>query len=108
MKRNLGIVASVVLLAACIDWVPLTPEGEKVRVANAAEVAGCKELGNVTGKVKVTVGPLARDERKIAGEIEALARNEAVSLGANTLVPTGPVDWDHRSYAAFRCEGLQR
>ena len=105
MKRSAWIALAAALLAACVNWVPLTPEGKQVRVANAAEVAGCKELGNVTGKVKVTVGPMARDEDKIAGEIEALARNEAVSLGANAIVPTGPVDWDHRAYVAFHCEG---
>ena len=37
MKPNVGIVISFVLLTACVDWVPLTAEGEKVRVANAAD-----------------------------------------------------------------------
>ena len=105
MKRVISIALGAVLLAACVDWVPLTPAGEKVRVANAAEVAECKKLGEITGNTKVTVGPLARDEVKIAGEIEALARNDAATMGANAIVPTGPVDWDHRSYTAFRCEG---
>ncbi len=105
MKRRIWTALGTVLLAACVDWVPLTPAGEKVRVASAAEVAACTKLGDVTANTKVTVGPLARDEAKAAGELEALARNDAATMGANAIVPTGPVDWDHRSYAAFRCEG---
>ena len=90
-------------LCACTNWVPLTPEGEKVRVGNAAEVEGCTPLGSVTGKTTVTVGPYARNEEKIAKEVEGLARNEAATMGADVIVPSGPVDWDHRSYAVFRC-----
>ncbi|HEU4431051.1 MAG TPA: DUF4156 domain-containing protein [Myxococcota bacterium] len=83
---------------------PVTPEGEQVRVGNAAEVEGCRELGKVTGKSTVTVGPLARNEEKVAAEVEALARNEAAKMGANVIVPTGALDWDEREYAAFRCD----
>jgi hypothetical protein len=101
-----GLLAALVasLTLAC-QWVALTPEGERVRVANAAQVAGCKEVGSVTGKTTVTVGPMARNEAKVAREVESLARNEAAQLGANAIVPKGPVEWDQRSYAAFRCDG---
>jgi Domain of unknown function (DUF4156) len=96
------IVLAAALLAAC-RWVPLTVEGEQVRVANAAEVEGCQDLGRVTGKTTLTVGPLARNEQKVAAEVEALARNEAAKMGANAIVPTGPLDWDEREYATYRC-----
>jgi hypothetical protein len=102
MKRG-AIWLCVVLLAAC-QWVPLTPGGEKVRVGTAAEVAACKLLGSVTGKTTVTVGPMARDEAKVGREVEALARNEAASMGANVIVPKGPLDWDQRAYAVYRCD----
>ncbi len=106
MKRFTGIaLASAALLIGACQWVPLTPEGEQVRVANAAEVEGCKQLGTVTGKTTVTVGPMARNEEKVGKEVEALARNEAATMGANAIVPKGGVDWDQRTYAAFRCDG---
>lgn len=106
MKRFAGIaLASAALLVSACQWVPLTPEGEKVRVANAAMVAGCKALGTVTGKTTVTVGPMARNEEKVGKEVEALARNEAATMGANAIVPKGALDWDQRTYAAFDCEG---
>jgi hypothetical protein len=103
MKRR-GIVLGLSFAAAACQWVPLTPGGKQVRVMSAAEVAGCKEVATVTGKTTVTVGPMARDEAKIAREIEALARNEAAGSGANAIVPKGPVEWDQRSYVAYRCE----
>ena len=94
--------AAALALCAC-TWVPVTPEGSKVRVGNAAEVEGCTSLGTVTGKTTVTVGPMARNEEKVAKEVESLARNEAATMGGDVIVPTGPVDWDHRSYAVYRC-----
>ncbi len=104
MTRRAALAISLLLFGAC-TWVPLTEEGGKVRVADAALVADCKSLGTTTGRTTVTVGPMARDEDKIAREIEALARNEAATMGGNAIVPTGPVDWDHRSYAVYHCEG---
>jgi hypothetical protein len=105
MLRVAAVILVLALGSAC-QWVKLTPEGEGVRVGNAAEVASCKKLGEVSGRTTVTVGPAARNEAKIATEIETLARNEAATLkgGANVIVPLGPVDWDHRDYAAYRCE----
>jgi len=104
MLRVVAVLLVLALGSAC-QWVKLSPEGEAVRVGNAAEVASCKKLGEVSGRTTVTVGPAARNEAKIATEIETLARNEAATLnGANVIVPLGPVDWDHRDYAAYRCE----
>jgi hypothetical protein len=102
MRRAI-VAAAAIALNAC-QWVPVTPEGEQVRVGNAAEVEGCKDLGTVTGKTTVTVGPMARNEEKVAAEVEALARNEAATMGANVIVPKGALEWDQRSYAAFRCD----
>ncbi|HEY8120120.1 MAG TPA: DUF4156 domain-containing protein [Myxococcota bacterium] len=103
-RRGCVALALAAALGAACQWVPLTTEGEGVRVANAAEVEGCKQLGTVSGKTTVTVGPMARNEAKVASEVEALARNEAATMGANAIVPTGALEWDQRSYAAFRCE----
>ena len=103
MKRAGIVFAAVVGFAAC-QWVPLTPEGEGVRVASAAEVSGCKALGTVTGKTTVTVGPMARNEEKVGKEVESLARNEAATMGANAIVPKGALEWDQRTYDAYRCD----
>ncbi len=103
MKRAGIVVAAGMAFAAC-QWVPLTPAGEKVRVASAADVASCKKLGTVTGKTTVTVGPMARNEEKVGKEVEALARNEAATMGANAIVPAGALEWDQRTYDAFRCD----
>jgi hypothetical protein len=103
MRRSWIVAGATLGLAAC-QWVPLTAEGERVRLGTAAEVAECKLLGSVTGKTTVTVGPMARDEAKVAKEVEALARNEAATMGANVIVAKGALDWDQRSYDAYRCD----
>jgi hypothetical protein len=101
MKRA-GLAGLLVFAAAC-QWAPVSAEGERVRVGAAADAAACKELGTVTGKTTVTVGPMARKESKVAREVEALARNEAATMGADLIVPKGPLDWDQRTYTAYRC-----
>lgn len=105
MARVALLVLMGALLGACVDWVPLTAEGQRVRLAKAADVASCTKLGSVTARTKVTVGPMARDEAKIEAELEALAKNEAGTMGGNSIVPAGPVDWDQRSYSVYRCGG---
>jgi hypothetical protein len=102
MKRA-GLAVLVSVAAVACQWVPLSPEGQRVRVASAADVAACRELGSVTGKTTVTVGPMARKEAKVAREVEALARNEAATMNADAIVPKGPLDWDQRTYTAYRC-----
>jgi hypothetical protein len=104
MKRAWTLVGLSLAVAGC-QWVPLTPEGKAVRILSEADVASCQLVATVTGKTTVTVGPLARNEAKVANEVEALARNEAAKSGANAIVPKGPLEWDERTYAAYRCEG---
>ena len=106
--RLLGIgigVGAVLLAAAACVYVDIDDEAKVVGVARSLdEVAHCEPRGRVNAKTTATVALVPRGETSVAVELERLARNDAVGLGANTIVPLGPVSEDgKRSYDAFAC-----
>ena len=101
MRKIIGLGLVVLLLSAC-TWVELTPEGEKVTVAKAAHVTNCKFAGTTTVSVKSTaVGD--RDMAKIKTELETLARNEAVKLKGDTVVPVTEIKEGEQTFKVYQC-----
>lgn len=94
--------ATVLLLGAC-SWVPLKPEAEQVRVRAEGDVSGCERLGKTHTRTLERVGPFPRRERKILEELEALARNEAVQMGGNSVAPLEGMLGGERDYGIYRC-----
>jgi hypothetical protein len=102
MKKFVMLCMAVLLLQSCA-WVKLTPEGEKVRVLDAGEVGGCREIGTTTSSVKADIAGVARKESKVREELQALARNAAVDMNGDTVVPLGaPLD-GRQVFAVYRC-----
>lgn len=95
-----GVVA--LMLSAC-TWVDVTPEGEKVRVLTPAEVTKCKKMGQTTVSVLAKAVGIARHEEKVQEELNTLARNSAVELGGDTVVPISPVANGQQTFAVYRC-----
>lgn len=103
MPRILVAGLLALALSGC-TWVRLTEEGQAVRVADGSEsLSHCEAKGLVTASVRARVGMYERNRLKVADEVEALARNDAVRLGANTLRPEGELVDGERRYAAFKC-----
>ena len=101
-----GVVAAALgalALGAC-SFVQMGPGADEVRVVGPAQLpAGCVKRGEVEVSVKDRLGPYERDELRVKDELEVLARNEAPSLGADTIQPkTPPLDGEQR-FLAFRC-----
>lgn len=103
---RVGLVALLsVGLSACA-WVDLAPEAEPVRVvASTADAAHCEKAGEIGTSTMARFLFVSRGKKKIATELDTLARNDAAKLGANVVAPLGPVSMEGgRRYAAFRCE----
>jgi hypothetical protein len=102
--RAIASAGCLLLVAAC-SWVDLEPEAQAVGVRSTeAEVADCTKRGDINAQTTSSVGFISRNDTKVAVELERLARNRAVGLGANTVVPTGPVTAEGtRAYAAYLC-----
>lgn len=102
MRKIIAFSLIALLLQACA-WVKLTPEGEKTRVLAADEVTGCKKLGKTTASVKGDVGGIDRLPEIVQGELDILARNSAVDLGGDTVVPVGEPKDGRQVFEVYRC-----
>ena len=78
------------LVSGC-TWVSLEPEAQAIGVLRTTEeAAGCEDRGKIGVKTLARVLGIPRGETKVAVELERLARNDAVGLGANRIAPLGP------------------
>lgn len=97
-----------VLLASGCAWVKTTPEGEKVRVLSADEVSTCEALGTTTATLLDKVAGFERNYAKVEQELRILARNSAVNLGGDTVVPISKVHNGQQRFAVYKCVGVMR
>ncbi len=107
MKTPLLFAATLALLAGC-TWVKLDDAGARVRVAYDGRVEGCDKAGEVTVSVKDRVGFYDRNDLKVKDELETLARNQAISLPADTIVALGAPRNGEQSFTAYRCGASRR
>lgn len=103
MKALPVILALSLPLAACSWGIKLDTGGEKVRTAWNGDVGGCRDMGKVTVSVLDHVGPVNRSDTKVRDELEVMARNEAVGLGADTIRPLGDPRDGQQSWGAYHC-----
>mgnify|MGYP005609464121 FL=1 len=102
MKKIVIAVCVGFILSSC-TWVKVTSNGEGVRLVQSAKaVEPCKKIGKVNTKV-VSEVVFNRDAEKVAGELADLARNEAATLGGDTIVPTSEIIDGRRSYDVYQC-----
>lgn len=101
-RTLLAAVAAATLVGGC-TWVELTDAGNAVQVAAAAP-DDCRLVGHVDSHTRaVILGGIGRNADRVEDELEWLARNEAARLGANTIVPKGPVADGRRGFDALIC-----
>jgi hypothetical protein len=101
-KLSLAVIAIAAVTSSC-TWVKVTEKGSSVAVANAANVRGCANLSEVTVSVTSKVGFIKRDADKVATELANLARNEAVGLGGDTIVPSSTIENGKQSFNVYKC-----
>lgn len=90
-------------MAGACTWVELDPAAAEIAVANTDEITQCQRLSHVTAKVLDGVGFVDRSEEKVAGELLTIARNEAVRLGGDTIVPSSDIVDGRQHFAVFVC-----
>jgi len=106
LQTSASLCGALVLglsLNAC-TFVPVSAQGQHVRVASNSEVSGCERLGATTVTITDKVGFVRRPPEKLAQEAEATARNAAATdWNGNTIVPQGPVTDGRQVFAVYRC-----
>ena len=108
MKRLLFPIALSSLAAACSWGIKLDSGGENVRVAWDGNVTGCRDAGQVSVSVLDRVGPVDRSGLKVSDELEILARNQAATLGADTIRPLGKPHEGAQDFGAYNCGPIAR
>lgn len=99
----IAAVLSVLTLGAC-TFVPVSSQGEHVRVATSAEVGGCRHLGSTTVTIRERIGFVKRPVEKLSEEAEATARNAAATdWNGNAIVPRGPLQDGRQVFDVYRC-----
>ncbi len=101
---NAGLIAVTLLSITACATVKLTHEGEKARVLSPNDVTNCQKNGAATVSVSqkmLTVVP--KQSSMIAKQLQILARNSAVHIGGDTVVPMSKVDNGQQTFAVFRC-----
>lgn len=98
-----ALVLPVLLLGAC-TWVKMEPGGTLVRVlALDAPVDTCTRLGEIGVSVKDRVAFYQRNDLKVRDELETMARNEAIALGADAVRPLEEPAAGEQRFTAYRC-----
>ena len=101
--RSASLALLLTALSGCA-WVTLDEGADRIRVAlPAQDLSFCAKAGEIAVSVKDRVGVYQRNALKVRDELESMARNEARSLGADTIQPLAdPQDGEQR-FAAYRC-----
>lgn len=102
MRAAVAVLA-LILVAGC-TWVPMQTGAAAVRVIPAgARPAGCTLLGEIEVEVTDRVAFYERNPLRVREELETLARNEAVGLGADTVQPLADPREGSQRFAGLRC-----
>ncbi len=96
------LIAAALLATTACTWVQVPPEAQQVVVVPANRVSACNRVGTVSSTVRATILAIPRDANKVRNELDDLARQQAVSMGANTLVRES-IRNGTGSYVAYNC-----
>jgi hypothetical protein len=104
LMLSLGIVTT---LSAC-SFVSLDPQARDVSVAeDAKSLAGCKSLGN-TNVSLWSKADTFQSRTTVEEQLDTLARNQAATMGGNTVVPHPSAEGDQRTYSVYNCPAKQK
>lgn len=102
--RRLPVALVLASLVAGCTWVPMQAGAASVRViAAGAAPAGCTKLGEIEVEVTDNVAFYARNPLRVREELETMARNEAVGLGADTVQPLADPRDGRQRFTGWRC-----
>jgi len=102
-KLAIGSIAACIIGIAGCTWVKPVDGVEAVALVKPGVVQNCQQLSKTTVKVQQKVGFIQRNEEKVAKELLTLARNEAVTVGADTLVADSAVADGRQTFTMYKC-----
>ncbi len=100
--RLIATLLTLTLLKAC-TWVELTEGGQAVtQVSSVPET--CKRLGTTSSTTKADIASIDRSSKKVATELQTLARNAAANMGGDTIVAETEISENgEQRFSIYRC-----
>jgi hypothetical protein len=102
MNKFMMSLLLLFFFSAC-TWVNENKGGRSIGISTLNDVSPCQKVGDISVGVKHKVGIINRGKSKVLKELQILARNEAVKLGANQIVPNADPVEGKQNYQAFIC-----
>lgn len=101
-RTSLALVALGLLATAC-TLVPVTPGSEKVTLVKPEHIAHCTNLGSTEVGVMDKAGIIARAPESVEEDLVKLAKNSAVGMGGDSIVPASKVVNGKQTYNVYKC-----
>ena len=103
-KLMLAIVAIVPLFAGlngCAHniFIGVREGADRVSLAEASQVASCQSKGGIT----ISVFAKGRIEQDVEANMYQMARNNAVDVGADTVVKGESTEFGKRFFGMYKC-----
>lgn len=89
-------------LAGC-SWIDIDPKADQVKLMTIGDIQACQKMGEVQSHVMDKVGFIERDKEAIVENLVDLAKNEAVKLGGNALVPASTLKDGKMRFWLYNC-----
>jgi hypothetical protein len=106
-NRTLALSLSLPLIAAlggcASSMIDVRPGSDQVAAATPAQVGQCRPLGKTTVSVLAKVGFVDRSIEAVDANLLQLARNSAVDMGGDTVVPGERPEVGRRVFEIYKC-----
>lgn len=103
MKKAFFLGLMAFTLSGCA-FNKVEDNAKHVLIVEAYNVKGCEKLGTTTAKVKNTIGGINVPETQLKAELNNIAKNDAASMGGDSVVVLSPIKGGFQSFAIYKCK----
>ncbi len=102
-KLKILLLCAITLLTAC-SFVDLDPQAKDIVVQNDSDaLKNCESLGNISVSVW-SKAETFQSQKTVEDQLDTLAKNQAASLGGNTIKASSEINNGQRTYNVYKCK----
>lgn len=100
----MAVACTLAVATSACTFVKPSAQSDAVRVVGHSEVAGCTKIGRTEVSVPYSFAFIPRSKKSVNKDLRALARNSAIDMHGDTLVPISPPKDGTQSFDVYRCK----
>jgi hypothetical protein len=104
MAVRMAVVCTLALATSACTFVKPASQSEAVRIVGHGEVAKCTDIGRTEVSVPYSFLFIPRSQKSVNKDIQALARNSAIDMHGDTIVPISQPKDGTQSFEVYRCK----